>query len=148
MMRRHAAASRQPAARETARDVKGRSDALNARMAYIPDINLTFSFTGTVSQAVSAMVMLLTNQPRIHGMIDEAAGDARELGDVGQTRSDAGTSSPPWSPKCGAADAHVQETISAPSKRRQLPPGVHHRHWHVHRADRRQRTPSGALAHC
>lgn len=56
-----------------AQQVKGRGDALElARMAYIPDINPTAGFTGSVSQSLGAMVMLPTALPRIRGMIDEA----------------------------------------------------------------------------
>ena len=85
-----AATSANPQLEKLARDVEGRSDALElARMAYIPDINPTFSFTGTVSQAAGAMVMLPTNQPRIRGMIDEARSMLRESqAMLRQTQSD------------------------------------------------------------
>ena len=56
-----------------ARQVAGRADALKlARMKYIPDINPTAAFTGNVSQAVGAMVMLPTNIPMIRGAVNEA----------------------------------------------------------------------------
>lgn len=56
-----------------AAQVVGRQDALElARLRYIPDINPQFAFTGTVSQAVGAMVMLPTNLPAIQGAIAES----------------------------------------------------------------------------
>jgi outer membrane protein TolC len=52
--------------------VQGRSDALElARMAYIPDINPFAAFTGGLSQAVGAMVILPTTIPEIQGRIAE-----------------------------------------------------------------------------
>jgi len=73
-----------------ARQAEGRSDALElARMQWIPDINPSFMFTGNVSQAVGATVMLPTTIAEIRGGIREAeamlrAGDAM----LRQTRSD------------------------------------------------------------
>jgi len=57
-----------------AAQVAGRQDALElARLRYIPDINPQFSFTGSVSQTVGAMVMLPTMVPAIQGAINESA---------------------------------------------------------------------------
>lgn len=73
-----------------ARQAEGRSDALAlARMQWIPDINPSFMFTGNVSQAFGAMVMLPTTMAEIRGGIREAeamlrAGDAM----LRQTRGD------------------------------------------------------------
>ncbi len=68
-----AAVMTNPQLQRLARDVQGRRDALDlARMMYIPDISPSFSFTGSISQMVGAMVMLPTNAPRIRGAIDEA----------------------------------------------------------------------------
>jgi outer membrane protein TolC len=56
-----------------AAQVAGREDALElARLRYIPDINPMFSFTGSVSQALGAMVMLPTTLPAIKGAIAES----------------------------------------------------------------------------
>jgi outer membrane protein, heavy metal efflux system len=56
-----------------AREVAGRKDALElARMAFIPDINPMAAFTGSVSQAIGAMVILPTTIPEIRGKIDES----------------------------------------------------------------------------
>jgi len=73
-----------------ARQAEGRSDALElARMQWIPDINPSFMFTGNVSQALGATVMLPTTIAEIRGGIREAeamlrAGEAM----LRQTRSD------------------------------------------------------------
>ncbi len=73
-----------------ARQAEGRSDALElARMQWIPDINPSFMFTGSVSQALGATVMLPTTVAEIRGSIREAeamlrAGEAM----LRQTRSD------------------------------------------------------------
>lgn len=73
-----------------ARQAEGRSDALElARMQWIPDINPSFMFTGNVSQALGATVMLPTTVAEIRGGIREAeamlrAGEAM----LRQTRSD------------------------------------------------------------
>lgn len=56
-----------------AAQVAGRQDALElARLRYIPDINPMFSFTGSISQALGAMVMLPTTVPAIKGAIAES----------------------------------------------------------------------------
>lgn len=56
-----------------AREVEGRTDALElARLAWIPDINPSFMFTGSVSQAIGAAVVLPTNVIRIRGRIEES----------------------------------------------------------------------------
>lgn len=73
-----------------ARQAEGRSDTLElARMQWIPDINPSFLFTGNVSQALGATVMLPTTIAEIRGGIREAeamlrAGEAM----LRQTRSD------------------------------------------------------------
>ncbi|MBI2756725.1 MAG: TolC family protein [Chloroflexi bacterium] len=73
-----------------ARQTEGRADALElARMQWIPDINPSFMFTGNVSQALGATVMLPTTIARIRGGIREAeamlrAGEAM----LRQTRTD------------------------------------------------------------
>lgn len=73
-----------------AHQVQGRTDALElARMQWIPDINPSFMFTGSVSQAVGATIMLPTTIAEIKGGIREAeamfrSGDAM----LRQTRSD------------------------------------------------------------
>jgi outer membrane protein TolC len=55
------------------RQVEGRADALElARMQWLPDINPTFEFTGSVSQAIGAAVMLPTTIKEIEGGIKEA----------------------------------------------------------------------------
>ena len=84
------ATSANPQLERLAREVEGRSDALElARMMFIPDINPIASFTGSVSQMAGAMVMLPTNVPRIHGMIDEARAMLQESQAMyRQTRSD------------------------------------------------------------
>ena len=64
---------RNPALGALAKDVQGRTDALKlAKMAYLPDINPTFSFTGSVAQVAGAAVMLPTTIPMIEGQIKEA----------------------------------------------------------------------------
>lgn len=56
-----------------AQQAAGRADALElARMAYIPDFAPQFSVTGSVSQAVGAMVNLPTNLVEIRASIAEA----------------------------------------------------------------------------
>jgi outer membrane protein, heavy metal efflux system len=68
-----AAVDRNPELAALARQVSGRREALElARMAYIPDINPAAAFTGGVSQAISAMVVLPTTIPEIKGRIREA----------------------------------------------------------------------------
>lgn len=56
-----------------AQQVAGRADALElARMAYIPDFAPQVSVTGSISQAVGAMVNLPTNLVEIRASIQEA----------------------------------------------------------------------------
>ncbi|MFO0833753.1 MAG: TolC family protein [Phycisphaerales bacterium] len=85
-----AAVDQNPEIAALARQVEGRADALElARMQWIPDINPSFMFTGSVSQALGATVMLPTTIAEIRGGIREAeamvrAGDAM----LRQTRND------------------------------------------------------------
>lgn len=68
-----AAADRSPALAALAHQVQGRSDALElARLQWLPDINPTAVFTGSVSQAVGAVIMLPTTVVEIRGGIREA----------------------------------------------------------------------------
>jgi outer membrane protein TolC len=68
-----AAVDRNPELAALAHQVRGRSDALElARLQWIPDISPTAMFTGSVSQAVGAAVMLPTNVVEIRGGIREA----------------------------------------------------------------------------
>ncbi len=84
------AVDRNPEIAALAQQVQGRTDALElARMQWIPDINPSFMFTGNVSQAVGATIMLPTTIAEIKGSIREAeamlrSGDAM----LRQTRSD------------------------------------------------------------
>lgn len=56
-----------------AHEVTGRQDALQlAKMAYIPDINPTFGFTGSQMQFAGAMVVLPTTIPKIQASIAAA----------------------------------------------------------------------------
>lgn len=85
-----AAVERNPEIAALAHQVQGRTDALElARMQWIPDINPSFMFTGSVSQAVGATIMLPTTIAEIKGGIREAeamlrAGEAM----LRQTRND------------------------------------------------------------
>ncbi len=68
-----AAVERSPELSGLARQVEGRSDALElARMQWIPDISPTAIFAGGVSQAIGAAIMLPTNVVGIQGGIREA----------------------------------------------------------------------------
>ena len=68
-----AATDASPELGRLARDVAGRTDALElARMGFIPDINPFAAFTGGVSQTVGAMLIIPTTIPEIRGRIDEA----------------------------------------------------------------------------
>ncbi len=68
-----AAVDRNPEIGSLAQQVQGRTDALElARMQWIPDINPSFMFTGGVSQALGAAVMLPTTIAEIRGGIREA----------------------------------------------------------------------------
>ncbi|MFA6043885.1 MAG: TolC family protein [Phycisphaerales bacterium] len=84
------AVERNPEIAALAHQVQGRTDALElARMQWIPDINPSFMFTGNVSQALGATIMLPTTIAEIKGGIREAeamlrSGDAM----LRQTRSD------------------------------------------------------------
>ena len=84
------AVERNPEIAALAHQVQGRTDALElARMQWIPDINPSFMFTGSASQAVGATIMLPTTIAEIKGGIREAeamlrSGDAM----LRQTRSD------------------------------------------------------------
>ena len=61
-----------------AREVEGRADAIElARLRWLPDINPTLGFTGSVSQAVGAMITLPTTIARIKGQVREAESDLR-----------------------------------------------------------------------
>lgn len=61
-----------------AREVEGRADALElARLRWIPDISPTASFTGTVSQALGAMITLPTTVTSIRAGISEAEANLR-----------------------------------------------------------------------
>lgn len=67
------ALDRNPELAGLASQVAGREDALElAKMMYLPDISPTAAITGSVSQALGAMVMLPTNIPVIEGEIKEA----------------------------------------------------------------------------
>ena len=70
--------------------VRGRDDALElARLQYIPDINPTIGFTGTVSQMVGLGLSIPTFMPRIQGMVKEAQADLRAIQAMSrQTRFD------------------------------------------------------------
>lgn len=68
-----AAVDQNPELAALAREVEGRTDALElARLAWVPDINPSFMFTGSVSQAIGAAVVLPTNVIRIRGQIEES----------------------------------------------------------------------------
>jgi cobalt-zinc-cadmium efflux system outer membrane protein len=68
-----AGVDRNPELAGLAAQVRGRQDALElARLAYLPDINPSGGFTGTVSQFAGAMFMLPTTIPMIRGQIEES----------------------------------------------------------------------------
>lgn len=68
-----AAVDQNPDLAALAHQVQGRSDALElARMQWIPDISPTAMFTGGVSQALGAAIMLPTNIVEVRGGIREA----------------------------------------------------------------------------
>jgi outer membrane protein, heavy metal efflux system len=77
-----------------AQQVAGRKDAVElAKMQFLPSINPTGAFTGSVSQSLGAMVMLPTTIPMINASIRESkamleASDAM----LRQTRADRGAS--------------------------------------------------------
>ncbi len=68
-----AAADANPDLAVLARQVEGRADALElARLQWIPDINPTAVFTGSISQAIGAIIVLPTTIAEIRGAINEA----------------------------------------------------------------------------
>lgn len=68
-----AGVNKNPELARLAHDAKGRKDALTlAKMAFIPDFSPTASFTGSVSQALGAMVMVPTAIPVINSQIKES----------------------------------------------------------------------------
>ncbi len=85
-----AAAERNPELGALAQQVRGRADALElARLRWLPDVSASIMATGSVSQALDAMVMLPTAVREIRGGIREAeamlrAGEAM----LRQARSD------------------------------------------------------------
>jgi len=67
------AVEQNPELEALAHRVQGRAGALErARLEWLPDINPTFSFTGSASQAVGAAVMLPTTIKEIEGGIKDA----------------------------------------------------------------------------
>jgi outer membrane protein TolC len=67
------AVEQNPQLEALARQVEGRTDALErARMEWLPDINPTFAFTGSASQAIGAAIMFPTTIKEIEGGIKEA----------------------------------------------------------------------------
>ncbi|MBX3358896.1 MAG: TolC family protein [Phycisphaeraceae bacterium] len=61
-----------------AHQTAGRADALElAKMQWLPDINPTFAFTGSASQAIGAAIMLPTTIKEIEGGIKEAGANLR-----------------------------------------------------------------------
>ncbi len=83
-----AAADVFPEVAEMAREVEGRADALElARMRWIPDISPTASITGTVSQALGAMITLPTTAASIRAGIREAEADLRSAQAILRQRS-------------------------------------------------------------
>lgn len=85
-----AAVEQNPEIAAVAHQAEGRADALElARMRWIPDLNPSFMFTGSVSQAIGATVMLPTTIAEIRGGIREAESMARAADAMlRQTRSD------------------------------------------------------------
>ncbi len=68
-----AAVGRNPELAALARDAEGRADALElARLAWVPDINPGIVFSGSVSQAIGAAIVLPSNVVRIRGRIEES----------------------------------------------------------------------------
>jgi len=59
-------------------ELEGRRDALElARMRWIPDINPTLSFTGSIAQSIGAVIVLPTTIAEIRGRIREAESEIR-----------------------------------------------------------------------
>ena len=75
-----AAAASNPQLAALAREVQGRRDAVElARMQYIPDVDPSVGFTGSIEQFVGLAVTLPTVIPQIQGMIREARADLRRV---------------------------------------------------------------------
>jgi outer membrane protein, heavy metal efflux system len=73
-----AAAEMFPEVAQMAEEVMGRADALElAKLRWIPDINPTFTFTGTVMQAIGLGVTLPTTIAEIRGQIRAAEAELR-----------------------------------------------------------------------
>ncbi len=87
-----AAVDANPELAALARDVSSRANALElARMAYIPDINPTAALTGSVSQAVGAMISVPINLHMIEAQVEESRAMLRATQAMSrQTRSDRG----------------------------------------------------------
>ncbi len=67
------AAESNPRLAAIAHEAEGRKDALElARLRWIPDVNPTFAFTGSVAQFLGAALILPTTIPEIKGAIREA----------------------------------------------------------------------------
>jgi outer membrane protein TolC len=72
------AAKSNPELASFAARVEGRSDALElARLRYIPDINPTAGFTGTISQMIGIGLSIPSFLPKVHGLVKEAQADLR-----------------------------------------------------------------------
>jgi outer membrane protein TolC len=72
------AAERNPELGALAFEVQGRENALElARLAYIPDLELSFDMTGSMERMVESMVELPMNLSRIRAGIDGARADLR-----------------------------------------------------------------------
>jgi outer membrane protein TolC len=73
-----AGAERSPELAALARDLEGRHEALSlARQAYIPDVGLSASMTGSVSKMLGAMATLPVRLEAIRGGIEEARATMR-----------------------------------------------------------------------
>lgn len=58
--------------------VRGRQDALElARLQYIPDLNPSFGFTGSVSQVLGLGLSIPSIMPKVQGMVKEARAELR-----------------------------------------------------------------------
>jgi outer membrane protein TolC len=84
------ATGRSPRLSELAHQMQGRTNAIElARQAYIPDISPTAAITGSVSQAIGAMVMIPSNFPKIRAAIREQEAMLRSTQAMArQSRSD------------------------------------------------------------
>ena len=72
------AADNNPELTSLAHRVRGRQDALElARLQYIPDLNPSFSFTGSVSQVVGLGLSIPSIMPKVQGMVKEARAELR-----------------------------------------------------------------------